>query len=218
MVLSKIPYSKIKSLKSWINLVLDKRKFTVPVFHRFIEEIGMTLAEVVAALGLSVLLLGMLSQFLFNGGSLWSKNDLAYQSQHQLKFVYQTIGNDLENAFVGRFLPEEPFQGEEYFFYFWCNSNDGLKRIGYRYDLQEKAIWRSSGYWGSIPKEQKLFGNIFEWRFEYYEPNKGNWVLYCKSSTKTDLPSLVKITAKTDLGVLGPIVLPIKAWRNEEKE
>lgn len=186
--------------------------------HGFSEESGMTLAEVVAALGLSVLLLGMLSQFLFNGGRLWSKNDLAYQSQHQLKSVYQAIGNDLENAFIGRFLPEEPFQGEEYFFNFWCDSNEGLKRIGYRYDLQEKAIWRLFGYWGGVPEERKLFDNIAEWRFEYYEPKRGNWVLYWKSSTKTDLPSLVKITAKTDLGVLGPIILPVKAWRNEEIE
>ncbi len=182
------------------------------------NETGMTLAEVVAALGLSVLLLGMMSQFLFNGASLWSKNDQAYRKQHQLKFFYQTIANDLENVFTGRFLPEEPFKGEEYLLNCWCEEKNGLKQIGYRYDLQEKAVWRSSGYWGSPVEERKLFGGVTEWRFEYFEPQKSNWVLYWQPSTKTEVPSLVKITAKSDLGVIGPVVIPIKVWRNEEEE
>jgi type II secretory pathway component PulJ len=179
---------------------------------------GMTLAEVVASLALSILLLGMLSQFLYSGAGLWNKNDQAYQNQHQLKFIYQTIANDLENVFSGRFLPEETFQGEEYHFNCWCESNSGLKRIEYRYDLQEKAVWRWAGYWGSAPEERKLYSGVSEWRFEYFDPKNCNWVLSWDPSTKTELPSLLKVTAKTDLGVIGPVVFSIKSWRDEEEE
>lgn len=181
-------------------------------------ENGITLAEVVASLALSILLLGMLSQFLYSGASLWSKNDRAYRNQHQLKFIYQTIANDLENVFGGRFLPEETFRGEEYLFNCWCETNTGLKRIGYRYDLYEKAVWRSVGYWGGPAEERKLVSNVAEWRFEYFDPNKSNWLLYWEPTAKTKLPSLVKITAKTDLGVVGPVVFSIKSRRDEEEE
>lgn len=178
----------------------------------------MTLAEVVASLALSILLLGMLSQFLYSGAGLWNKNDQAYRDQRQLKFIYQTIANDLENVFSGRFLPEDTFQGEEYLFNCWCESDTGLKRIGYRYDLQEKAVWRWAGYWGSAPEERKLFSGVSQWRFEYFDPNKSNWFLNWEPSNKTELPSLVKVTAKTDRGVIGPVVIHIKSWRDEVEE
>lgn len=180
------------------------------------KENGMTLAEVLAALALTSLLLGMLSQFLYSSVSLWSKNDQAYRKQHQLKYVYQTIANDLGGVITSQFLPEEPFQGEELQLNFWSENYRGLEQIGYRYDYEAKALWRTAGFWGSAPLEQKLFSGISEWRFEYFEPKKRNWVLYWKPSSRTELPSLVKITAKTDLGVLGPFVFSIKTRRNEE--
>jgi len=181
-------------------------------------ESGMTLAEVLAALTLTVLLLGFLSQFLYNGITLWSRNDKAYRGQHQLKLIYQTLANDLESIFSGPFLPgEKLFQGEEQSLIFWSESGSGLKVIRYRYDSYEKTVWRSAGYWGSEPDERKLLTGITEWRFEYFEPKRRNWVLSWKPSFKTELPALVKVTAKTDLNKLGPLVFTIKARRDEEE-
>lgn len=177
---------------------------------------GMTLVEVLASLTLTIFLLGMLAQFLKDGVGLWSKNDRAYRNQHQLKYVYQTLANDLEGVFTGRFLPDKPFQGEELRLVFWNESNDGLKQIGYRYDLETKAVRRWSGIWGGVPEESNLFSGVSEWRFEYYKPDKKNWVLEWNPSTDMELPSLVKITAKTDLGVLGPVVFPIKTCQYKE--
>lgn len=181
-----------------------------------VKEDGMTLAEVLASLTLTIFLLMMLAQFLKDGVGLWSKNDRAYRNQHQLKYVYQTLANDLEGVFTGRFLPEKPFQGEELRMVFWNESNDGLRQIGYRYDLEAKTVRRWSGFWGGDPEEINLLNGVIEWRFEYFEPNKKNWVLEWNPSTGMELPSLVKVTAKTDLGLLGPIVFPIKTCQYKE--
>jgi len=178
----------------------------------------MTLAEVVAALALTAVLLGMLSQFLYSSISLWGKTDKVYRKQHQLKYIYQTVANDLGTVFSSGFLPEEPFQGEELSLKFWSETSDGLKYIGYRYDLEAKAFWRSATVWGGVPEERKLFTGILEWQFEYFEPEKRNWVLYWKPSFTGELPSLVKITAKTELGIMGPFIFPIETRRNEEEE
>lgn len=179
-----------------------------------LKEAGMTLAEVLASLTLTIFLLGLLAQFLKDGVSLWSKNDRAYRNQHQLKYVYQTLANDLEGVFIGRFLPDKPFQGEELRLVFWNEGNEGLKQIGYRYDLETKTVRRWSVFWGGDPEESVLLNGVSEWRFEYFEPGKKNWVLEWNPSTAMELPSLVKITAKTDLGMLGTIVFPVKTYRN----
>ncbi len=197
--------------------VTGSRKHSISI-RTALKENGMTLAEVLAALALTTVLLGMLSQFLYSSVSLWSKNDKVYRKQHQLKYVYQTIANDLGGVFSSRFLPEEPFKGEENRLNFWNESPRGLKYIGYRYDYEAKALWRSAGLWGSVPEERKLFTGISEWRFEYFEPKKRNWVLYWEPSFPGELPSLVKITAKSDLGILGPFVFPIEVRRNEAEE
>ncbi|MGE5605160.1 MAG: hypothetical protein ACM3YE_05655 [Bacteroidota bacterium] len=196
--------------------VTGNRNMTISINRNLANENGMTLAEVVAALALTSLLLGLLSQFLYTTVGLWSKNDKAYRYQHQLKYVYQTLANDFETVFTSRFLPEEPFQGEELQLSFWSENYHGLEQIRYRYDFENKTLWRSAGFWGSEPEARKLFTGISEWRFEYFEPKKRNWVLYWKPSYRTELPSLVKITARTELGVLGPLVFSIKARRNEE--
>ena len=181
-----------------------------------LNEAGMTLAEVLAALALTSLLLGLLSQFLYTSVRLWSKNDQAYRRQHQLKYVYQNLANDFGTVFTSRFLPEEPFQGEELKLNFWSENYRGLEQIQYRYDFETKALWRSAGFWGSEPEGRELFTGISQWKFEYFEPEKRNWVLYWKPSYRTELPSLVRITAQTELGVIGSLVFPIKTRRNEE--
>ncbi len=180
-----------------------------------LNEAGMTLAEVLAALALTSLLLGLLSQFLYTSVRLWSKNDQAYRRQHQLKYVYQNLANDFGTVFTSRFLPEEPFQGEELKLNFWSENYRGLEQIRYRYDFETKTLWRSAGFWGSEPEERELFTGISEWKFEYFEPEKRNWVLYWKPSYRTELPSLIRITAQTELGAIGPLVFPIKTRRNE---
>lgn len=188
---------------------------TISTKSSFTNEAGMTLAEVLASLALTGLLLGLLSQFLYTSVRLWSKNDQAYRKQHQLKYVYQSLANDFGTVFSSRFLPEEPFQGEELKLSFWSENYHGLEQIQYRYDFETKALWRSAGFWGSEPEERKLFTGISEWKFEYFEPEKRNWVLYWKPSYRTELPSLIRITAQTELGAIGPLVFPIKTRRNE---
>ncbi len=203
-------------LRKRLSAVTGNRNMTISIKKEFTKENGMTLAEVLAALALTAVLLGLLSQFLYNSVGLWSKNDKAYRTQHQLKYVYQTLANDLGTVFASSLLPEEPFQGEELTLDFWSENSRGLEQIRYRYDFETKALWRSAGFWGSEPEARKLFAGVSEWRFEYFEPSKRNWVLYWKPSYRTELPSLVRITAKTDLGVLGPFVFSIKTRRNEE--
>lgn len=189
---------------------------TILTKNNLANENGMTLAEVVAALALTSLLLGLLSQFLHTTVGFWSKYDKAYRYQHQLKYIYQTLANDFGTVFTSRFLPGEPFQGEELQLVFWSENHHGLEEIRYRYDFEAKTLWRSAGFGGSEPEGRKLFTGISEWKFEYFEPEKRNWVLYWKPSYRTELPSLVKITARTELGVVGPLVFSIKTRRNEE--
>ncbi|NLY74816.1 MAG: hypothetical protein GX075_05895 [Firmicutes bacterium] len=202
--------------KRWLVIKNRENKLSPAVFA---PEPGMTLAEVLAALTLTVLLLGFLSQFLYNGVSLWSRNDRAYRGQHQMKLIYQTLTNDLEGTFSGPFLPgEKSFQGEEQSLTFWSESGSGLKVIEYRYDAYEKTVWRSVGFWGGEPVERKLLTGITEWRFEYFEPKRRNWLLFWKPSSRTGLPALIKVTAKTDLNTLGPLTITIKTRRDEEEE
>lgn len=196
--------------------VTGNRNMTISIKGYLANEKGMTLAEVVAALALTSLLLGLLSQFLYTTVGLWSKNDKAYRYQHQLKYVYQTLANDFGTVFTSSFLPEESFKGEELQLSFWSENYRGLEQIRYRYDYENKTLWRSAGFWGSEPEAQKLFTGISEWRFEFFEPKNRNWVLYWKPSYRTELPSLVKVTARTELGVMGPLVFSIKTRRNEE--
>lgn len=164
------------------------------------------------------IILGIMSQFLYNGIRLWSKNDRAYQRQHQLKFVYQTIASDLENVFPGPLLPENSFEGDEYRMSFWSVTSSGLKYITYEYDLSTQKVNRSVGLWGAEPEAKVLFSEIKEWKIEFFDDQTANWLTTWDPEAKSDIPALVRVTARSEKDNLGTMTFSIKAWHVEETE
>lgn len=179
------------------------------------NEAGFTLLEMLFSIGMTGVLLAVLAQFLLSGLKLWERNDKGYRRQHQMKFIYQTVYDELSNMLYGDYLPEYLISGDDYKLSFWRESNTGLILVTYRYDFNEKKVYRSEGFYGSNPGETMLFDDISNWQFEYYEPETRNWLREWTSDRK-ELPALIRITAKTKENNLGTLIIPVKAWHNHE--
>ncbi|HYH04117.1 MAG TPA: hypothetical protein VEC37_13520, partial [Bacillota bacterium] len=152
------------------------------------------------------------------GGRMWTKNDHAYQKQHQLQNVYQVLAKDLQSAYCSEFLPEAALQGDEREMAFWRETPTGLQKITYRYDPTQKVLYRAAGFWGEKLEETPLFQDILTWKFEYFEEQSRNWKYNWDAQIKTAVPSLVKVTATTGLTNLGSLVIPLEIGPKEEND
>jgi type II secretory pathway component PulJ len=175
----------------------------------------MTLIELLASLSLLMILLTVLSQFLYNGVHLWGQNDRAYERQHQLRLISHTLNTDMSSFVNSPFLAEPAMSGDEYEFTFWTDTNEGLVQVKYRYDQQTKKVFKTTGFWGSKPPEKELFSAVKSWKVEYYRPKTKNWDLQWKPSYKNEIPASIRVTVTTDNNDLGTLVIPIKVWRKE---
>jgi prepilin-type N-terminal cleavage/methylation domain-containing protein len=190
---------------------------TKPTFWATVSrnEQGMTLIELLASLALLVILLGVLSQFLYNGVHLWGRHDRAYERRHQLRVISQTLSSDLAALVNSPFLAEPALSGDEYEMSFWTEAKDGLVQIKYRYDQQTQKVFKSTGFWGSKPPENELLTAVKSWSIEYYRPKTNNWEQLWKPTYKNELPSLIRVTMQSKTDDLGTMVFPIKAWHKE---
>jgi type II secretory pathway component PulJ len=182
------------------------------------SEGGLTLMEVLAALGILVLLLTVISQLLYTGGRMWVKTDYAYQKQHQLQDLYTVLASDLRFAYCSQFLPTKAFKGNDLEIAFWRETSMGLQQVTYRYDATQKVINRTAGFWGATPEAEPLFTNLATLKFEYFETTSHNWKSDWEPKLKTLLPSLVRITATTGANDLGTVVIPLEAWHEEDAD
>lgn len=180
-------------------------------------ESGLTLIEVLVSLSLTAVLLGVISQFLYTGIHLKNKSERAYERQHLMKAIYQTVSNDISPLATGPYLPENALKGDQYELSFWRESNAGLHNIKYRYDPQTKKVYKAAGFWGSKPEETVIFDDISDWKFSYYDP-KTKWHLSeWDLKLKEEIPSLIGISIKTKTADLGTIFIPVKVWHSEDK-
>lgn len=189
-----------------------KRSLKGPVLQ---NESGVTMLEMVAALSLTALLLGILSQLLFSGVRLWSRQDRFYQQQHRFKFVYQTLYNDFSTAFASTYLPEPAMKGDDVEVQFWSETEKGLVQIKYCYDHTEQTVSRTEGFWGQEVAAKPLFKEVQQWKLEYFEPEWKSWVADWDHGDKGKLPSLIRVSIATKSGDLGTMTFPVKAWRKE---
>jgi hypothetical protein len=176
------------------------------------------LLEAIASLTLIALILGVMSEFLYNGVRFWARNDHAYQRQHQLQSIYQTFYDDLESAFSGAYFTENSFKGETEELEFWRETAYGLEQKSYRFDREAQQVTCSSGPWGVLSEDRVIFTGIKEWEFAYFDPATAQWVYIWNPSQRAALPALVRLTVRTALGGPGTLVFPINGGRTGEVE
>ncbi len=179
------------------------------------SESGFTLIEMIAAIGLSALLLGVLAQFTYSIAGLWSRNDQAYRRQYVLRSIEQTLYQDFSVAYSSPYLPEPALKGNEYEVTFWQETNAGLVRVRYNYDSANQTVYRSSGFWGDQSEAAVLFQEVIDWRFEYFQVSTKNWLIEWEPEQPTELPSLIRLTVRTKLGAAGPFTVPARSWHPE---
>ena len=179
------------------------------------SEAGFTLLEMLFSIGITGLLLVILAQFMVSGIKLWERNDRGYRRQHQMKFIYQSVYQEVSCMLCGDYLPEYIISGDDYKLSFWRESDAGLILVTYRYDMNDKKVYRSEGFYGSSPGDTVLFEDIINWQFEYFEPETRNWLREW-TSDRRELPALIRITAKTKDSNLGALTIPVKAWHGKE--
>lgn len=188
-------------------------------FSKRPAEAGFTLMEMLVSLSMFAILLALLSQFLFNGIRLWERNDRAYQRQHQLKVIYQTIDNDLSGMLAGCFLPEGALTGEETELHFWKESEKlGAYQVHYRFEQWEKKVYRSTNIFGGETEEEVWLTGIKAWEFNFYDPESENWLFDWEPDMKWKLPALVRIAVKTEDHDLGKLIFPVRVWTKEAEE
>jgi type II secretory pathway component PulJ len=182
------------------------------------SDSGTTLLEVVAALGIMVMLLAVLAQLLHTGGRLWLKSDRAYQAPHQLQDLQNLLGQDLRQAYTSDFLPGQALSGDATQLVLWRETSRGLEQVTYRYDASAKILYRSAGFWGERCVEEAAFADLAAWKFEYYAAAAKRWQYNWKPERKTNLPSLIRITAATPTHDLGSQVIAVEAAGYDEAD
>jgi type II secretory pathway component PulJ len=185
--------------------------------HAFPSENGLTLLETLAAISFTAVLLGVLSQLLFSGVRLWGKQNFSYRLQHQQSLVYQNLLIDFERAVDRLYLPEPALQGDERRLVFWADTTDGLVRVMYQYQPEEKILYRSAGFWGQTPVETPVIKELRECLFEYYDSKTKNWVNEWNPERRDLLPRLIKVTATTKYGKLRDLIFALKPGDKEEE-
>jgi hypothetical protein len=179
------------------------------------SDSGTTLLEVVAALGIMVLLLAVLAQLLHTGGRLWLKSDRAYQMPHQLQDLQNLLGQDLHQAYASDFLPGRALSGDATQLALWRETPRGLEQVTYRYEASAKTLYRSAGFWGERCEAEAAFTGLAAWKFEYYAAVAKNWQYNWEPERKSTLPSLIRITAATPAHDLGSQVIAVEAGHDE---
>ena len=173
------------------------------------NEAGITLIEMLVTLSITAFLFLILAQFLFSGVQLWAKNDQAYRRQHQLNLVFQSLNGDLGAMIPGGYLPEVAASGDQYQFKCWGENEQGLVQFEYRYDQQERKVFRTVGFWGGQPVASVLLEAVDDWKFEYFQAHSKRWLITWSPEQRNEVPALVKVTFKTKLGDLGSMIIPI---------
>ncbi|MGE5581344.1 MAG: type II secretion system protein J [Bacillota bacterium] len=181
------------------------------------NESGLTLLEVIASLALMALILGVLSQFLYSSNRLKIKTDQAYERQHLLENFHRLMAADTLAICAGAYLPENAMTGGDYQITFWLENEAGLNQVTYRFDPQEKKVYRSASFWGSKPEEVPVLTGVTQWRIEYFQAKTKNWLTVWQPSRKDEIPALLRFTVATRSADLGELVFPVKVWYNEEK-
>lgn len=179
------------------------------------NERGLTLLEMLFAIGISAILLGVLAEFLYSGVRMWTKSDRAYQRQHELKYIYQVLQNELTDLVALPNLPGEILTGDGEQIKFWRQTSAGLVQVGYRFDRSELQIMKTEGFWGSTPGETVLFHGVTGWSIEYYQPRTKNWARQWDSGQSREIPALIRFNVTTKTAPLGSIVIPVKVWSKE---
>jgi type II secretory pathway component PulJ len=185
--------------------------------HVFPSENGLTLLETLAAISLTAVLLGVLSQLLFSGVRLWGKQNYSYRLQHQQSIVYQNLLMDFERAVVRPYLPEPALQGDELRLVFWADTAAGLVRMTYHYQPEEKTLYRAAGFWGQTPEGASFIKELRDWKFEYFDPKTENWVGEWNPERKDRFPRLIKVSVATKYGKLRDMIFALKPGDNEEE-
>ena len=136
-----VPYQKFKWNASEESLTDGSVKITLTVEWRdgrdYSRQAGFTGYRYPEWTGhdfsgsLLVILLAVLSQFLYNGARMWGKNDRAYERRRELRLISQTFNTDLGQLVNSPFLAEPAFSGDEYGFTFWAETGAGLVKIKY---------------------------------------------------------------------------------------
>lgn len=180
------------------------------------NESGLTLIEVLISLSLVVLILGVLNLFLYSGFRFQGKYDRAYERKYLLKSLYQVCRSDLASMVTGPYLPEASLVGNDYELSFWRESAAGLFQIKYRFDPQEKKLYRAIGFWESEKQETVLFEAIDDWKFEYFDGDSKNWVSEWSPELKEEIPALVGVSYQTAESGLIRIVFPIKLKQHKD--
>lgn len=183
--------------------------------RRPISRNGYTLIEVLFSIAFIALTLGILAQLLYSGAGIWEVNDRAYERQHQLKMVYETVYGDLASALTGPYLPEASVRGDETFMSFWRETEEGVIKVFYRYEPSEKKVYRGSGLWSGKAEEKCLFHRIEEWRFEYFDANVKYWRPSWDPDNKAAVPALIRVLVRSKEHDLGSFVIPMKTWNYE---
>jgi type II secretory pathway pseudopilin PulG len=189
---------------------------TKPFRDRFFpSENGMTLLETLAAISLTAVLLGILSQLLFSGVRLWGKQSASYRLQHQQSLVFQNLTMDFERLVARTYLPEPALAGNELKMACWDDTATGLMRVIYTYKPDEKSVCRLAGLWGQTPAETLVINEVQDWKFEYYNPKTASWTGEWSPKLKSQLPCLIKVTAVTKYGRFRPMIFPLKPGDKE---
>jgi len=179
------------------------------------NQAGFTLMEILAALTLTGVLLGIMAQFLYTGVALWGKNDQAYQKQHLQQKLQRKFNQDIATLITNPYLPEAAFVGNDQKISFWREHQTGLLQVTYSYDSYTKKLYRMAGFWGSTPEPQLVLEKVASCNFEYYDSKTKNWRLEWQSRTKEAIPALIKIKLKLSDGLSLPLVFSIKTWSVE---
>jgi hypothetical protein len=172
----------------------------------------------ILALGLAIVLFGVLDQFLYSGVMLWGKSDRVWEKQHQLQRINEMLNRELTSLYVSGNLPEPTVQGDEEQLTFWNDTDSGLTLVHWHYDEAEHKLFKSSGFWGSSPEEKLFSEQITAWKFEYYQPETQNWLLSWEPQKKDDIPALIRVSVTSKAGDLGTITVPVKLYHPEVKD
>ena len=182
------------------------------------NEAGLTLIEMLVTLSITAFLFLVLSQFLLSGVQLWAKNDHAYRRQHLLNLVFQSLNRDLGAMIPGGYLPEVAASGDQYQFKCWIENEQGLIQLEYRYDQQERKVYRIVGFWGGQPVEKVLLEEVDDWKFEYFQAHSKRWLITWSPEQRSEVPALIKVTFKTKLGDLGSMIIPVNTAQDSKED
>jgi general secretion pathway protein J len=175
---------------------------------------GFTLIEVLIAITITGIILGLVFTFFHIGFSSKDKMNKISQKQQEWNVFVVNFGSDLHNNFSSKIYSKNKFDGSYHKLSWLILNNDIIQQVTYSFNPQQNQIKREIINYKTeeVILEMKYFTDVYlnNVEFQFYNNNRNIWEKNWNYQIGDYLPGAVKLILNIkDIQIPSPVIINI---------